>query len=381
MNQADEAIALVRRWLSSSQSYDLIRTFSKKKLYSERSLNKGSPTWADRQSQSDLQFNSHVGLDDLTHDFLAFLLQESEKILPRQPYLVQAVLTGKFVLFLDLLWKRHKWRIQEKARNKTERPLGHLYRRFREVLRNDELFLVARSSGGDLFYTLKQFEKQAFESTPEKTEPVQMNFSDWPVPPFSANQLPNEDARITKKWLSSLAYFFWQQAHVCHPATWWFAANELVRYLGFSYPWLADPLIISVFSEGPGGEAILASIAADDENVEAALERKKQVQSISVIALQLVLTWSKDECCVFSWRVMDHPRTFEDIAKALSLGSHNKAYAIFDKTKKSIRAFCASWPGPPLQDMSEEISILFVEILGKEAKKICGRPLLDKEVL
>lgn len=373
LNRVDEAIELLRHWLSSPQGYERITYFSRQKWLARQAQN-GVRLGAFHQSGLAQDFGVDGSLDDVSHDFVEFLLLESKKVLPRQPLLVQALLTGRINHFLELFWKRFCWHVQERSRNKKENPLGHLYRRFREVVYHDSTFITMRTPAELLLYCLKAKEHQASAETVAVDRMTQERYADWPLPPDQENvPLREGELRFATKWLIATAVFFWEQTHERDEQIWWIPVKELVRYLGVTCPWLAQPRIVTASSEEIGAE-VDAACAMRHGDSEVILEKKGQVSSISILAAQLVQTWSRNECCVFSWRIQDNPRSFKEIAAVLSLRDHNRAYSMFTKIKCSIKAFCTSWPGPSLEEMDTDIAQLFVENLGKQAKKICDRP-------
>ena len=372
---ANDAELILRRWLGSQQGYDAISLFTGKKVADTRYERILSTTASVHIPHDRRMSDRHQVAEEIAHDFISFLLSECDGHIQKQPAIIQTLRNGHYRLFLDLIWNRFIWRLQEKARNKNENPIGYLYRRFRETINSEPEFLSHPDKSGMLYFTLRRFEGTPVLADPPMNSLTNETYQDWPSPPEKLGASSGEDIRVNRTWLVSTALFFWTHANASDRSTFWFAVKEIVRYLGTALPWLRNPETVSAFREDDAQEAsLIDSIPATTEDMESRVERLRQIQSLNTLAIQLVQTWSREECCVFAWRIQDTPHSFAKIAVSLSLKDHNQAYNLFIRARNSIKNFCSNWPGPPLDEMEEDVAEYFLESVRVQAKNICSGP-------
>ncbi|KGO34100.1 MAG: hypothetical protein WBN83_03320 [Desulfoprunum sp.] len=366
----EQLMQRVRAWLSSSQGYGDIAAFVAKKIAVSWS---GSMPWQEygRETRQSERGNA---AEEAVHDFLVFLLAGLEDSLRRQPNLVQILLNGNFRLFLDLQWNRFIWDIQERARSKRDNPIGYLYRRFREIVKSGDEFHSATGNDGLLYFMPHGVEDELEVSLPNGNVLANETYTDWPPPPESLDIGDDGDIRVTRQWLISTAHFFRQHANRVAVDVRWFAVKEIVRYLGTVHAWLNKPQLLSASSEDQGERTVADTLTSTSEDSETRLARLQQLQSIAPLAVQLVDLLTREECCVFYWRSLDTPRSYQEIATILALKSHNQAYSIFTRVMKKIRMFCSTWPGPPVEDLEKDVAEVFIESLVGLAKNKCSGP-------
>jgi len=364
----------VRAWLSSSQGYGDIAAFVAKKIAVSWS---GSMPWQEygRETRQSERGNA---AEEAVHDFLVFLLAGLEDSLRRQPNLVQILLNGNFRLFLDLQWNRFIWDIQERARSKRDNPIGYLYRRFREIVKSGDEFHSATGNDGLLYFMPHGVEDELEVSLPNGNVLANETYTDWPPPPDEPGTSGmTAYIRVTRQWLISTAHFF--KATIANRVAVdvrWFAVKEIVRYLGTVHAWLNKPQTVIRFQRRSGGKDCCgyADLPPAKGTSETRLARLQQLQSIAPLAVQLVDLLTREECCVFYWRSLDTPRSYQEIATILALKSHNQAYSIFTRVMKKIRMFCSTWPGPPVEDLEKDVAEVFIESLVGLAKNKCSGP-------
>jgi hypothetical protein len=301
--------------------------------------------------------------DDLCHTFLLFLLDEWLTAATRNPDMIQLLLTGQFQRTLELAWGRFVWRAQDADRNKQTNPRGYLYRRLRETLKTNREYEVIDDTNGKLYY-------RPVSTVHGQTDPVvighllPLTFSDWPSPPPQPGKAP-EKYLFSSDWLAEAAGFFWREAQrrLDHlPAL---PIRELCRYLAEQHSWLNNP--VRQTDDGDLTERLADSANTPEED----LQQRQALDSIEPLAQQLVLTWSLEQRQVFALHLADPPLTFKAISERLGQADHNRAYAVFQKVKKSLVTFTSSWPGPPLSELPVEIAEIFLE----EMKRLCKNSL------
>lgn len=372
MNPALHARQLFQEWANSVEGYSAILRFAKGRLIHQQPSGSLTtvwpyPRWQDCNLENQLDLNEEVA-----HDFLTFIFSTILGQLEKQPILTHKLVTGNFRIFLDHCWHLFIWEWQEKARNKNLNPLGYLYRRFREALSNNVLFETVRTANGVLFYTPK--DHTAAADTNVINTLAGDSYQGWPLPPDHIPQTGSEEFKVTNNWLTDTALFFWNHAKSLDQNMKWLAVKELTRYLGSAFPWLNSPQIISQSVSPTNENPPLESIPAHREEEENRLDRLSNLNSVDPLALQLVSTWKRDECCVFAWRLNNTPLSFKKIAALLDMKSHNQAFAFFKKSEKSLKFFCNNWPGPPGEDLEENVLLVFIEKVKEQAKKVCDRP-------
>lgn len=372
MTPALQAREHFQEWSGSTQGYSAISEFVQYRLIHQHHGGSLTAVWpyprwqdCDPANQCDLK-------EEVAHDFLSYIYSKILSRLEKQPVLTHKLLSGHYRIFLENCWQMFIWEWQETARNKNSNPLGYLYRRFREALSNSQLVAINRRGDGMLFYAIRNPASAA--DTDALNTLAGESFQGWPLPENPPPSTGAEDFRVTNGWLTDMALFFWNQAKSQDQTVEWLAVRELVRYLGTAFPWLNKPLLVSHSVAPEDEEAPLASYPAYREEEESRIDRLRQLQSVAPLILQLVDTWSDDECCVFTWRLEEPPLSFEKIAARLEMKSHNQAYALFKKTENALKFFCRNWPGPPDDDLDKDVFFYFIEKVKEQAKKRCGRP-------
>lgn len=373
MSTDGEAATLLRDWLKTASGYEFVRTFVKFRI---------APTRAGDLSSiaSSLHLDKTASVDEFTEeispDFLLFILSYAKTKLAGQPLLVAQLHAGKYRYFLELLWQRYVWYAKDKGRLKQENPRGYVYRRFREIVGTEKVFSTCLSSNGQLFYRAGKAEETG---APEAENVLaDESYNDYPMVPESLQLDEKGDFRLTGKWLISTAGFFYSLVKEKYPRQHYIAVSELVRYLATVMPWLNRPtrqvagndLDSDVENANRTGD--MEQFAAQVEDDATRLDRLRQTRTICPLVDQIVACWDRIECCIFAWRLQDIPLTYESIAEKLSLQSHNQAYSLFEKTKRSLKRFCDSWPGPPLHELAPGVAEVFVNKVRQQAKNKCN---------
>ena len=368
MNEAHSAEATFRRWLASTEGYTYLLAYVKTKLASSRALKDlGTSSLSVSGRYDDSQ--SESAQSNLAHDFVEYLLADSMRHLAENPVLLANLVSNRIRFCLDRLWNRYEWKWREERRNRQSNPLGYLYRRFREVLTGDPSFSTQQDSAGYLYYSCHPVNEGLGLAT---SAPTDETFSDWPAPRRPPTNIPEQNISAPAGWLKETAIFFWEEAQLRHyPGL--LAVRDLVRYLGSAFPWLRNPQTTLLPAEIGDGSPV--HLLVDERETPAEkIERNDDLASIAALAAQLVATWSETTCCTMLWRLQAPPATYKLIAQQLNLKSHNEAFALYKDAEKKMRLFCHSWPGPPIDELTEEVAICFVEKVKIETKKRCRRP-------
>lgn len=373
MTDNNAVFGLLRKWLSSEQGYEVIQTFTRNRLLVFRNTGISGTVGVQSDSLSGRGGREHEN-DEIAHEFIVFILADIANQPERRLDLVQTFMAGKYRLFLDLCWNRFLWEIKDKARGRRQNPLGYLYRRFRETVGKNPSFLDFRDNGGLLYYTLKQSEVDSQRSLPSQNVLAGEGYHGWSSPPQQLELDRNNEIRVTTKWLTETASFFWKQARNNFPGSCWFAVKEIVRYTGTMFPWLQNPQLMSADGKAENGFLLIETVEAITEDIADCLDKREQIQSIALLTTQFILTLTRADCCMLVWRLQPSPLSYESISEQLGLKSHNEAYSKFEKIKKSLKNFCSNWPGPPIEDLSKEVGEYFIDCLVNEAKKICSGP-------
>lgn len=367
---AGEAAALLRNWLKTATGYKYVHTFVAYKI---------SGVWQGSHLaiiapylHLDTTESPDGYLPEIAHDFLIFILRFADAKLAGQPVLAAQLYSGKYRCFFDVLWTRYIWNIKDKCRIKCDNPRGYLYRRFRELVGSKAGFSTCFNSSGYLFYRV------GGEKVSTACEAVNVladeTYRDYPMVPDPLHPNENGDFRLTAGWLSDTAGFFYSLVEARYPRQRYFAVSELVRYLATVMPWLNRPTrqrADSDLDSDSENSNRIDRFAAPVEDDGTRLDRLRQTRTINPLAGQIVACWDRIECCIFAWRLQDAPLSLEAIAEKLSLQSHNQVYSLFEKTKRSLKRFCAGWPGPPLHDLAPGVAEVFVNKVRQQAKKKC----------
>lgn len=371
MSTDGEAGALLREWLETASGYECVQTFVRATI--ERALKAGSISSIASFLHLDKIAPAEELAEEIIPDFLLFILDYAKTKLGGQPLLMAQLHTGKYRYFLDLLWQRYVWHVKDKGRLKLENPRGYLYRRFRELVGTEKLFSTCQNSSGHLFYCMEETKESSVVKTVNAL--ADESYANYPMVPEPLQANEKGDFRVTAKWLTATAEFFYAVANEKHPRQGYIPVSELVRYLATVMPWLNRPtrhIAENDLDSDPSSPNPIEQFGAEAEDDVARLDRLRQSRTIYPLVEQIIACWDRIECCVFAWRLQDIPPTFETIAEKLSLQSHNQAYSLFEKTKTSLKRFCDNWPGPPLYDLAPGVAEFFVNKVRQQAKNKCN---------
>ena len=348
MNTAEHAATALKKWLQTDRGYQYILHI------------------ADRiQREGQWRAGLSIGLgqrfgpdpedlrDEIAQEFITFLLQRFLPRLSSRPEQVNALLTGQVRKVLNFALQEFSWRLQDAGRRKDVSPRTYLYRRIREVLQQDDSFVVHRDGENRSFYSLVS------QKPPPSAKAVdfpRVEYGRWPPPPEPANQ----DALFTAHYLTQAARFFLEEIGRQDMAAETVPIRELVRYLAARFSWLTAPRPVDL----PGDDSLPASTPSPEDR----FAHISALESIGPLAHQFVLSLDENARKIFYWR-FGESLTFEEIGRLLGCPDHNRPYRIYKKTIGAMRRFCSNWPGPPLSDLSDEVGIAFIEAVRKKCKE------------
>ncbi|MBM9536292.1 hypothetical protein [Desulfobulbus alkaliphilus] len=349
-----------RAWLKTAAGYGYLTQFvsimARRGRLVASGAGAGQSAWAERvvdQRQDMLQ--------DLSHDFLLFLLDIWLTSATRNPEISRLFLTGAYRRVLELAWNRYLWRQQDQARSKQANPRGYLYRRLRELLNSAPHYTMTTNAQGLLCYH-PVADPGAGDIEAATNHHEILHYSDWPPPPPLAGQSP-EKYLFSGQWLAATAEFFWIEAgqRIGTPIA--MPIRELCRYLAAHHPWLNNPQPQS------SDEADLTDRLADPHGTpEQQIQRHDDLRTITALAAQLVATWPAEQQQVFALRLADLPAmTFREISEHLGFADHNRSYSLYQQATRSLQRFTATWPGPPLTELPREVAEVFID----EMKRLC----------
>jgi hypothetical protein len=363
MISPEQAATAFRGWLESAESYAFLTRFVDVMCRYGHRMQGGQAGGVSSPRNSG---RDHEEQDDLCHDFLLFVLDTYLKDHRQSPELLQLVLSGQYRRILELAWGRFLWHRGEQARSKQHNPRGYIYRRLREILHRDtSRFVVTSPLQGVLCYCPVAMATGPMQPPLPQGQDAGGHYSDWPPPPPAAGQKP-EQYLFSSKWLSATAIFFWQEAASRHKTPVAMPIRELCRYIAEHYPWLNTPQRLE-----DKDSDLTEYLVGQQEPPEEHLQRINAFQSIAPLAAQLVATWPMEQQRVFALRLCDPPEKFTEIARNLGLADHNRAYALFQKSTKSLQRFTADWPGLPLAELPLEVAEAFID----EIKRLCKKSL------
>lgn len=369
MSTDGKADVLLRKWIETASGYECIQIFVKSKI--ERTRKAGDISSFAFFLHLEKTASAAEFAEEIIPDFLLFILLYAKTKLAGQPLLVAQLYAGKYLYLIDLLWQRYLWHVKDKGRIKQDNPRGYLYRRFREIVGTETMFSTCLNSTGHLFYCIGEAEKRGVSVTVNVLSDE--SYTDYPMVPEPLQPNENGDFRLTAKWLTSTSEFFYLLVKEKYPRQGYIAVSELVRYLATAMPWLNRPTRQIAENDLDSDSANpIEQFAAQVEDDVTRLDRLRQTRTIYPLVEQIVACWDQIECCIFAWRLQDIPFTFDTIAEKLSLQDHNQAYSLFEKTKKSLKRFCDSWPGPPLHELEPGVADFFVNKVRQEAKNKCN---------
>lgn len=349
MNPADSSAAALKEWLETEAGYAHILHLADR---------------LKRDSQHQGAFLTHLAQrfscspddlrDEIAQEFLAFLLQTFLPQLGNRPDQVNEVLTGQVRKVLNFALQQFSWRLQDGARQKDVNPRAYLHRRIREVLRKNDRFVVHKDGQNRVSCSLASHAETTSEKIPDCST---FEYNLWPEPPEPVNR----DALFTAKYLSGAAQLFLEETVRQSGENGPMPVRELVRYLSVHFSWLAAPQRELLPDDD--------SLAASAEPAEEHFARIAALKSITALAAQFVLTMDDQARKILFWTLEDPPFSFKEIARFLSLTDHNRPYRIHRKTIAAMQKFCSNWPGPPLDELPDNVGIAFIEAVRKKCKK------------
>jgi hypothetical protein len=354
MTPVEHSAAALKEWLETAAGYEYILHLA---------------DWLVRDSQQQRTLSSHLSRrfscsandlrDEIAQEFLVFFLDTFLPQLKKRPDQVNAVLTGRVRMVLRFALQQFSWRLQDGARLKEANPRAYLHRRLREVLRQDDRFIVQRDAQSRVSCSLASHTGTTSEHSPDF---YSFEYGLWPCPPEPASR----DGLFTAKYLSETAQLFLQEMLQLSGENIPVPIRELVRYLSAHFSWLASPQLEPL----PEDNALPAST----EEAEQHFTRNAALESITALALQFVRTMDDQARKILFWTLEDPPYSFKKIAGFLGYSDHNGPYRIHRNTIAAMQQFCANWPGPPLAELPEEVGITFIEKIRQECKKSVSRP-------
>ncbi len=291
--------------------------------------------------------------DEIAHDFYIFLAENFIPKLLEHPELISLVENNNLRKFFEYARKKFLWQWQEKSRSKEHNPAGYLYRRLRETISTSSHFISGKGVNNAFLFKLKK-DNQSEELI--QTFLAEESMSSWPILPES-KVIKSEKDIFKQKYLHLAALFFWNES--CRKvAIQSLAVRDLQRYLLSIHPWLLKPS--PTLLEDDCDIAFVNNVGQDT---------RTHLESMAVLAEQLVTGWSKDQCAVFLMRLEEPPVKLNEIAVQLGLANHNDVHRLFTKCKSSLISFSSNWPGPPLSELPEECAELYLEQIKIFAKK------------
>jgi hypothetical protein len=162
MNAADSSAAALKEWLETESGYAYVLHLADRLKWDSQSHRAFSTHLAQRFSCSPEDLR-----DEIAQEFLAFLLQSFLPQLKNRPEQVNAVLTGQVRKVLIFALQQFSWRLQDSARQKEVNPLAYLHRRIREVLRQDNRFVIHKDGQNRVACSLASHTETTSENYPD----------------------------------------------------------------------------------------------------------------------------------------------------------------------------------------------------------------------
>ncbi len=289
--------------------------------------------------------------EEMVQEYLRYLLEDFLPNLASRPDQVTAILNGEVDKVLRHILERFLWQLRDKARRKDINPRAYLHRRAREVLGLDREFTLVQEGRDRVSYSMAA-------PDPPVRDPAAfsgLDYGRWPAPPDPGTR----DGIFTAAYLSGAARFFHDQVvrHLGRPMA--IPIRELVRYLAAHHAWLDRLQPCQLATDLP--------LAAETGDPEEQVNRIISLPSIAVIAAQFAMGMDADARKILSWSLEDSPPSYREMAERLGLPDHNHPYRIWKRTEEALREFVANWPGPPLKELPEDVSLMFIE----ELRRIC----------
>jgi hypothetical protein len=363
-----EAIRLFRSWLGSDQGYShLVRTASS--IFREASRHAGLKTILPYDLQTSFTDKAWEDIrKDVAHDFLVFLLDEFLPAVETDSTLMQDLVTGRPHLVLQHAWLLFLGRWKDRARSKDLNPRGYLYRRVRELVGRGDQFITAGQGAEGIAYAPSVH-------PPPLTGIVwtgeDESYSGWPVPPMAERKAGGNEL-YTARFLLPAALFFHGEVVRAVGENLYVPVREFVRYLAFHFPWLNRPLA----SELPDDDSFRGGSDSDGQgmDVEEVMDRRSSLASIAALADQLMCDLADEECRVLALKLANPAMTYSEIAGQLGHPDHNRSYRVHQRALATIKRFCDNWPGPPVDELPEEVKTRFLEEVLKRCKKRLSCP-------
>ena len=358
----DHAIA-IRDWLGTVDGYDYLQRFVGKVMQFDRAVRAGEGAGPDGLAGLSHEERT-IAVQDLTHDFLLYLLDTFLPGAGKNPDLLNLLVIGQYRRLLELAWGRFTWHHKEQARKKALNPRGYLYRRLRQLLAADSRFTIIEDRRGLRCYLPARKTSGRSDDIQEYPDSLETGgYTSWPAPPAPRGQKP-EAYLFSSVWLLATAQLFYREAvsRVDGPLA--VPIRELSRYLADHHPWLNTPR-----QESKDQDDWLDTLVDPRENTEERVHHITAMRSMGGLAVQLAATWTEEQCRVFVLHLDEPQPTFREIADRLGYVDHNRPYALLQQTKKSLQRFIGTWPGPPLSELSREVAETFVE----ELKQCCQK--------
>jgi len=260
------------------------------------------------------------------------------------------ILSDQASKVLRFALQQFSWRLQDAARKKDVNPRAYLYRRIREVLDHDKNFVIHKNSQNILAYSPATCAEKLRE---DPTIFLTLNYAVLlPVPPALDK---GRDSLFTAEYLCGAALFFQQETARQLNGTYAVPMRELVRYLAMHYPWInriqPDSLIDA--HDLPGSSKM----------AEEQFDQITALKSITPLAAQFAISMDDQSRKIFLWILDDPPVPLNEIAHRLDLSDHNRVYRLHQKTIAALRKFASSWPGPPLEELPEDVGLAFIEAI------------------
>jgi hypothetical protein len=350
MKPAEKAAHALKSWLKTAEGFDYILKLTAH--YSRDCLQDSTlmTYLGNRFSCDPVELRQEIA-----QEFLEFLLTSFLSKLNRRPDQVTMILSDQVSKVLRFALKQFAWNLKDLARQKDTNPRAYLYRRIREILDHDQNFLLHKNLQNILAYSPAD---GSCEFRMDQAVFADLDYSDLPVPPALDK---GRNSLFTAKYLAPAALFFQQETSRQLHGNYAIPLRELVRYLAVFYPWInrnhPDPL---------------ENAPDRSENIKTAEEQFDQItalDSISALAAQFSLGLNEQSCKIFVWRLDDPPVSLEEIARRLDISDHNRVYRIHEKTITALKKFTSSWPGPPLEELPEDVGLAFIEAI----KNICEK--------
>jgi len=334
MKPAEKAAHALKSWLNTEEGFDYIRQLTAH--YSRACLQDSTlTTYLDNRFSCD-----PVELrQEIAQEFLEFLVASFLSQLDHRPDQVAMILSDQVSKVLRFALNQFSWKLKDLARqNKRILTPG----------------LTSIGESGKSLTTIKTFFSTRIRRIfcPILLLTAAMNF-----------------VRIRlflQAWIIRIYLYrrHWTKEGIpCLPP------NILPRPLSFSSRKQADIFHPWINRNHPD---TLENAPDRSENIKTAEEQFDQItalDSIAALAVQFSLGLDEQSCRIFVWRLDDPPVSLEEIARRLDMANHNRVYRIHEKTIAALKKFTSSWPGPPLEELPEDVGLAFIEAI----KNICEK--------